>query len=349
MSNSTLFDSLTLAASHKETAAVNRNLTTSTFVLAMLLAASASHAAVVGEVIASYDASIARTAVMSASNGGSFQSLICGGDLSYNGSPRYFIGSVPGTDRLPDTYLTSVLVASDEDCTQTAVIFSSASMRFSTMPHWSHDGSRVAVYAESWDLINNIIAESGIYVAQVTRDGTGRPAGISGLHKVIAAPAEMLISWSGDDQRIAYVASAADGEGGLQNDIWVYDLSSGTSSNATNSRGVNEDHPAFSPTEDRLAFIRRVAVRGSYRYDIFTQSASGGTVTQVTTKGTTGASQNLAPCFSPDGQYLAFSSGSSMMPLAEIDIYRIKADGSNKAVNLTGKRTGSFRNPTWRR
>ena len=317
---------------------------------AALFCAGSAHAAVVGEIIATYDASIGHEAVMSASTGSSFKSLNCGsGDLSYGGSPRYFVGSVATADFLPDGYHTSVLVVFDEDCTQTATLFGSPSMRFSTMPHWSHDGSRVAVYAESWDLVGGAMFESGIYVAEVTRDGTGRPVGTAGLQLLISAPSEMLISWSGDDQSIAFVASAPDGSGGLQNDIWVYDLQSGTASNVTNSTQFNEDHPAFSPADNRIAFIRNVAVRGTYRYDIFTKSASGGTVTQVTNKGTTGASQNLAPCFSPDGQYLAFSSGSSMMPLAEIDIYRMKADGSGKATNLTGKRTGSFRIPAWRR
>ena len=53
--------------------------------------------------------------------------------------------------------------------------------------------------------------------------------------------------------------------------------------------------------------------------------------------------------FSPDGQYLSFSSGSLMAPIKDFDIYRIKADGSGKAINLTGKRTGSFRYHVWRR
>jgi len=316
-----------------------------------LFAAGAAHAAIVGEVIAVYDGSIARRAVMSASNGGSFQYLTCGGDLSYGGSPRYFVGTVATTDYLPDGYLANVLVASDEDCAETITISSPPNMRFSDMPRWSHDGSRVAVYAESWNLIEGqFVANNGIYVADVTRDGTGRPVGITGLHQVIAAPGQILISWSGDDQRIAYVAAAPNGSGGLQGDIWVLDLASGISINATNSTEFNEDHPAFSPVDDRLAFIRMVAVRGTYRYDIFTQPASGGAVSQVTSKGTTGAPQNLFPCFSPDGQSLSFVSGSgSTAPFQEFDVFRIKADGSGKATNLTGKRAGNFRIPAWRR
>jgi hypothetical protein len=37
-----------------------------------------------------------------------------------------------------------------------------------------------------------------------------------------------------------------------------------------------------------------------------------------------------------------------MMPLAQVDIYRIRSDGSGKPVNLTGKQSGSFRLPAWR-
>ncbi len=316
---------------------------------ATLFAAAAAHAAVVGEVITTYDASVGRHAVMSASNGGSFEHLTCGGDLSHGGSPRYFVDAVAAANYLPDGNLASVLVASDEDCAETLVISSTPDLRFSNLPLWSHDGSRVAVYAESWVVTEDgLVKTSGIYVADVIRDGGGRPIGISDLLRVIDSPGEILISWSGDDQRIAYVASASNGSGGLQNDIWVLELASGVSINVTNSTGFNEDHPAFSPVDDRIAFIRMVAVRGTYRFDIFTQPASGGTVTQVTTKGTTGAPRNMFPCFSPDGQYLTFSTGSALYPWGGVDIYRMKADASGRATNLTGKRTGSFTVPKWR-
>jgi Tol biopolymer transport system component len=89
-----------------------------------------------------------------------------------------------------------------------------------------------------------------------------------------------------------------------------------------------------------------VAAHGTYRYDIFTQPASGGSVTQLTTKGTTGAPQNLFPCFSPDGQQISFASGG--LQWGDFDIYRMKSNASGKAVNLTAKRTGSFRIPAWR-
>lgn len=307
--------------------------------------ATTAPAGITGEVIAAHDLATGRYAVMSATNGNSFVEGPCGGDLTHDGSPRYFLSSVAGTIYLPDGYLNSELVASDEDCAQTLVVSDAANMRFSNLPHWSPDGLKIAVYAEPFALPNGPKMESGIFIADVVRTA-GRPTGIANMYLAIPSPGEVLISWSGDSQRIAYVGSAPNGSDGQQADIFIYDVGADVSVNVTNTPSVNEDHPAYSPASERIAFIRLMAVRGTYRYDIFTIPASGGTAFQVTTKGTTGAAQNLFPCFSPDGQYLSFSSGSSLFAF---DIFRIRSDGSGKAVNLTGKRTGSFRYNLWRR
>ena len=315
---------------------------------AMLFLFTTSATAVVpGEVIAAHNLSTGRYAVMSAANGGNFVEVACGGDLTHGGSPRYFLTSVAGSILMPDGYFNSELVAADEDCVQQLIISNTGTMRFSNLPHWSPDGSKIAVYADRFDSAQEIPVERGIFVADVVRPvGSGQPTGIANLQLAIPSQGEVLISWSGDSQRIAYVASAPNGSDGQQADIFVYDLGADVSVNVTNTSDVNEDHPAYSPAGERIAFIRLVTVRGTYRYDIFTVSASGGTALQVTTKGTTGAAQNLFPCFSPDGQFLSFASGSSLFAF---DIYRMKADGSGKAVNLTGKRTGSFRYNMWRR
>ena len=314
--------------------------------LSLLLTASAT-AAVPGEVIAAHNLATGRYAVMSATNGSNFVEVACGGDLTHGGSPRYFLTSVAGTILLPDGYFNSELAAADEDCVQQLIISNTGTMRFSNLPQWSPDGSKIAVYADRFDSAHEIPVERGIFVADVVRPvGSGQPTGIANLQLAIPAQGEVLISWSGDSQRIAYVASGPNGSNGQQADIFIYDLAADVSVNVTNTPDVNEDHPEYSPADERIAFIRLITVRGTYRYDIFTIPAVGGTALQVTTKGTTGAAQNLFPSYSPDGQYLAFASGASLFAF---DIYRIKADGSGKAVNLTGKRTGSFRYNRWRR
>jgi len=311
----------------------------------LLLLATSATAAVPGEVIAAHNLATGRYAAMSATNGSNFVEVACGGDLTHGGSPRYFLSSVAGTIEMPDGFFNSELTAADEDCVQRLVISDSGTMRFSSTPHWSPDGSKIAVYADRFD--QEMMVERGIFVAEVVRAaGSSRPTGIANLHLAIPSQGEVLISWSGDSQRIAYVGSAPNGSNGQQADIFIYDLGANVSVNVTNTPNVNEDHPAYSPADERIAFIRLITVRGTSRYDIFTMSASGGAALQVTTKGTTGAAQNLFPCFSPDGQYLSFASGASLFAF---DIYRMKADGSSKAVNLTGKRTGSFRYNMWRR
>lgn len=312
--------------------------------------ALAAQAAITGEVIAAYEGYSSNTGVMSAQNGSGFHLQACGGDLSHNGVPRYFVHMVVGSGTLPDGYPNAAVAASDEDCVQTVVLFDAPNMRVSTRPKWSRDGTRVATYATFWDLGSGVVTASGLYVGDVVRDGTGRPIGLANFALLIASPNEMNFSWSGDDQRIAYVAGAPDGKGGMQQDIFLFDILTRTSRNVTNTQATNEDQPDYSPVGDRIAFTSLVAIKGTYRYDIFSISAFGGAVAQVTTKATTGEPQNKFPTYSPDGLNIAFSAGSATTaPLHDFDIYRIKADGSGKAVNLTSRQSGSYRVATWRR
>lgn len=319
-----------------------------TFCLAALLSGPA-YAEVTGEVIASGLYYSANTAVMSAANGGQYSEVPCGSDLTHGGSPRYFLDSVASGFLLPDEYEGSVLIAADEGCADPRVITDNFDMRFSTTPHWSPDGTRIAVYGARWDLASGDLLESGVYVMDVIHDDTGRPIGTENSHLVIPVSGETLLSWSGDGTSLAYIDGASDGAGGTQSDVFVFDLISGLTSNVTNSPGISEGQPSFSPVDDRIAYIQLVQIRGSYRYDIFTIDALTGAVVQVTSKATTGKPANRNPCFSPDGQYLSFSSGSVLGPIMAFDIYKIKADGSGKAINLTGKRDGDFRYHVWRK
>lgn len=316
----------------------------------LVFVTGASQAAVVGEVIAANNTFPGNYVVMSASNGGQFAEVDCGSlDLTHGGSPRYFLKAANTPIIFPDLNSGNELAAADEDCALTVMISDEPTMRFSSVPHWSPDGSQIAVYADRWDFAEGSIVERGIYLADVTHDQAGRPIRATNFRLLIPGGGEFLMSWSGDGQRIAYVGAAPSSSGGSQSDIFVYALASGESVNVTNTPDTNEDHPAYSPLGDRIAYIQLVEYRGTLLYDIYTIPSSGGPTTRVTTKKTTGSPANMFPCFSPDGQYLSFSSGSLFSPIKYFDIYKIKADGSGKAINLTGRRSGSFRYHVWRR
>lgn len=319
------------------------------FLKMMLVAttlASPAQAEVVGEVIASYIYAAGSTALFSAANGAQYATVPCRGDLSHGGIPRYFLRSEPSANLLPDGYQGSEMVASDEDCTQSVVIGTTPDMRFSTVPRWSPDGTRIATYAERWDLQGGGLAEQGIFIMDVIEDLAGFPTGVENLRLIIPLPGEGSLSWC-DNNWLVYHAGVPEGTG-TQNDLFLFDVDLESGFNVTNTPGVSELNPSCSPIDDRIAYSRLVAIRGSYRFDIFTIDAVSGATVQVTGKKTTGSPANRTPQFSPDGQYLAFSSGSLVGPIMPFDIYKIRSDGSGKAVNLTSRREGDFRAPIWR-
>lgn len=307
--------------------------------------ATAARAALADEILVAHDRRTGNYAVMSPADGKGFREMACGGDLTRGGAPRYFLRAVGGPVELPDGYLNMVLVVADEACQwSTELAGQPTNMRFS-MPLWSPDGSRLAAYARWFDPETGIETANGIYLADVVRDGAGRPVAIENLALAVPIPGEVSFTWSGEGRRIAYAGLAPAGGGGQQLDLFVVDLDTGDAYNLTGTEDVSEASPNWSPVDERIAFSRLVTVRGTYRYEVFVIDAAGGPATQLTSKGTTGRPQNLFPCFSPDGQYLSFSSGDAWYAN---DLYRIRADGSGKAVNLTGKREGDFRWNVWR-
>jgi Tol biopolymer transport system component len=92
--------------------------------------------------------------------------------------------------------------------------------------------------------------------------------------------------------------------------------------------------------------------RSGDRIDIFSIPEGGGAELRITSKSTTGATVNVQACYSPDGQYLSFSSGGYPTvnePGGGRALYKIKADGTGKAIKILGAKGQSWHFNRWRR
>lgn len=308
------------------------------------LPGATAQAGVAGEVIVAYQRYAGRFAVFTP-DGASHGMTNCGGDPTYGGSPRHYANVLLGPNVLPSWYFGSggpyyntELGASDEDCAGTTTLTREGDKLFGA-GRWSPDGSMIAAFAAEFDLDTGELTRRGIFVAEVVYAG-GRPAGTTNLRLVVPTTADRNFAWSPDSRRIVYVEAGVNGS-----DLFVHSLDDGTSVNVTNTPGVAEDQPAWS-VHGRIAYTRQSSEpRGSYRFDIYSIPESGGREFQVTSKGTTGAPVNMQPCYSPDGQQISFSSGPYQM---DRSLYRIRADGSAKAVKITGGKNQDWRISFWR-
>lgn len=280
-------------------------------------------------------------------SGFSYLPVHCGRDLTRNGGQRYFISSYFDGTVFPDGSANTQLFVTDEDCTTATKISNEPWIGFHSWPIWSPDGTKIATIAYRY--IEPEVYEAGIYVCDVVFDSTGRPIGIANLHEVFRMPDFSTIDWASDNRRIAFAkwVVSEDGEH-RQRDIFVGDTLTGESVNVTNTPDVSEDTPAWHPTEDRIAFTRDIPTKSGIRKDIFSIPGSGGAVTRLTTKNMTGQNWNREPGYSPDGRELVFAAGSGI-GFFDHAIYKISLDGTGKAVKLTGRNSGDFRNPRWRR
>jgi Tol biopolymer transport system component len=308
------------------------------------LPSAPARAGVAGEVIVAYQRYAGRFAVFSPS-GSSYGVTACGGDTTYGGSPRHYANVVLGPNVLPSWYFGSdgpyyntELGVSDEDCASTTLLTHEGNKLFGA-GRWSPDGSKIAAFAAEFDLSTGALLRRGIFVADLVYDGS-RPAGAINVTLVIPTTADRSFAWAPDSRRIVYVEAGVDGS-----DLFVHALDDGTTANVTRTPGVAEDQPAWSAT-GRIAYTRQSSEpRGSYRFDIYSIPESGGREFQVTSKGTTGAPVNMQPCYAPDGLQISFSSGPYQM---DRSLYRIRADGSTKAVKIAGGKNQDWRASYWR-
>ena len=316
-----------------------------TLFAALFTIASTAQAAVPGEVIAALEANAYRYAVMSP-DGSSLSYLSCPmvlADLTHMSTPRHFAlvawgDNVLYEDDRGNKYPNSEIAVWDEDCTQYGVLTAAGNMMMD-VPRWSPDGTMIAVLAAEYEFGYPI--RRGIYLADVVYTGN-RPTGVSNLRYLIDSSGGF--DWSPDSGRLVH---------NHNNDLYVYTLATGDSVNITNTPGRAEGLPAWSST-GRIAYSRLTAsTRSGDRSDIYSVPEWGGPEVQVTSKSSVSSMRNLQPAYSPDGRYLVFSSCSSLYlmkgAVGDCVLYRIRADGSGKAVKVVGGKGQDWHLANWRR
>ena len=194
-----------------------------------------------------------------------------------------------------------------------------------THPSWSYDGTKIAFVSNR---------EAGTYkIFTMNADGTGVSVGLATVSGVVDGG---FPAWSADGSKIAYV-----------NAYSIYTINSDGTGNSqlTNTTLDDELHPAWSPDGTQLVFSGRASAGD---YEIYRGPSSGGPYTDYSlfTALTANTKIDDAPCWSPDGTTIVFSSdrdgGSGGN--GDREIWVMDADGSNP-TQLTD--TGSTLDDTY--
>lgn len=171
-------------------------------------------------------------------------------------------------------------------------------------------------------------ADHGIYALGV--DGT--------IVQVTHGGADSSASASPDGTRLAYAHASigAIGSDGFpmrtsDTDIWIANADGTGAVDMTNTPGVDEFAPSWSPDGTRIAYTGTDSVTGEV--DVFVLDVATGAVAPLTA--TPGGTYEFEPRWSPDGTKLAFGRGT----FRSDSIWVMNADGSGQ--------TELFANPGW--
>jgi Tol biopolymer transport system component len=204
----------------------------------------------------------------------------------------------------------------------------------------------IAASAEEYDPAINSVIDGGIYLADVVYTDS-HPTGVTNFRLVVETNGNTALDWSPDSGKIVYGGAGIDGD-----DLFVYTLATFTSENITNSAGRGESRPTWSARR-RIAYDRVTEVsRSGNRSDIFSIPEGGGAELRITSKTTTSSPVNVQACYSPNGDYLSFSSGTYLSvnaPAGDRVLYKIKADGTGKPIKILGAKGQSWGFNRWRR
>ncbi len=204
-------------------------------------------------------------------------------------------------------------------------------------PVFSPDGNRIAYFDLGWDT-----PLANLYIADVYRDTDGYVTGLSDGTFVTDLGAQAKVSgldFSGDGSTL--VTSVDD-------ELWLIKLESDGHSLSeadalTDTPDFQINNPRWAPNRDVIAFDGGSSSKSNHIYTFdFTDS------TLVLLQVTSGR-RHRYPSWSPDEAYLLFNAAGKKANcnLPNLDVYLIRADGSEEAINVTNTTDLVEFNPRW--
>lgn len=187
---------------------------------------------------------------------------------------------------------------------------------------------RPAVSADGHRVVFQSFRDGGWNIIAMNADGSGQVD----LTKTKDPVINFEPTWSADGTKVAFMRqNEPPGQ-----DIWVIDANGTGAMDLTNTPGVDETAPEFSPDGKKIVYMSTgpgVCCSPEYNNDIWAMDANGANQTQLTT--TDFETQNFAPTWSPDGSKIAFSRNSTPSAI-DNGIHVMNANGSGQARLLDG-------------
>jgi Tol biopolymer transport system component/S1-C subfamily serine protease len=190
-------------------------------------------------------------------------------------------------------------------------------------PVWSPDGSRIAFVSDrdgDWEIF--VIDADGTGLRQITHNGAW----------------DSFPDWSPDGTRLIYTSRRTGNY-----DLFLINLTSGADTRLTVSP-YSDAHPSWSPTGDEIAYTMVVPEGGRLLREIGVLNVHDPAHPRRVTQSGPGEALNGYPAWSPDGQWIVFTSERD----GNEEIYLIPVRGG-WASNLSNGPVWSDRGATWAR